>query len=117
MEYRTHFAAVRQRPGLYGLSGSFGQFAAYLNGVDDGSDGRALAGFREWLAVRLGRGNNLAWSGLVLHLAFPGGWPGLRERLADPEQNAVAVVTLFELLDEFLAERAQPDGPATLMRT
>ena len=111
MDHRALFAAVRQRPSLYGLDGSFGQFTAYLSGVDAGTDGEALIGFREWLVVRLGDGDNLTWSGLALQLAFPGGWPGLRDRLADPEQNAVAVSTLFELLDEFLAERAKPDGP------
>ncbi|MFB9238253.1 hypothetical protein ACFFWC_22300 [Plantactinospora siamensis] len=117
MDHREHFAAIRQRPGLYGLDGSFGQFSAYLAGFDAGTDGRALDGFREWLVGRLGTGDNLAWTGLVLHLAFPGGWPRLRERLTDPAQNAVAVSTLFELLADFLAEREQPDRPAAISPT
>jgi hypothetical protein len=114
VDYRTLFAEISRRPGLYGLDGSFEQFAAFVSGVDAGNDWQLLTGFREWLIVRLGDGNNLAWSGLVLRLAFPDGWPGLRDRLKDPEQNRVASETLFQLLDEFLARRAAHDEPAAI---
>src|SRR5690349_12307950 len=59
VDLRTHVAAVGKRPGMYGLDGSFGQFTAYLNGMDAGTDGRALAGFREWLVMRFDDGDNL----------------------------------------------------------
>jgi hypothetical protein len=114
VDYRTLFAEISRRPGLYGLDGSFGQFTAFVAGVDAGCDGQFLTGFREWLVVRLGEGDNLAWTGLVLRLAFPGGWPGLRDRLADPEQNPTACATLFRLLDEFLARRTNHGEPARI---
>lgn len=67
VDYQQLFVEVSKRPGMYGLDGSFGQFVAFLNGVDAGNDLQLLAGFPEWPIVRLGDGNNLAWSGLVLH--------------------------------------------------
>jgi hypothetical protein len=112
VDFRTRFAEISRRPGLYGLDGSFGQFTDYVEGVDAGCDGQFLTGFREWLVVRLGEGDNLAWPGLVLRLAFPDGWPGLRARLADPAQNTEACATLFRLLDEFLARRVRHGEPA-----
>ncbi|WP_433199358.1 hypothetical protein ACQP1G_06445 [Nocardia sp. CA-107356] len=90
---------------MYGLDGSFGQFVAFLSGVDAGNDWQLLTGFREWLVVRLGDGDNLVWSGLVLHLAFPDQQSGRRDLLANPEDNRVAVDKLLELLDEFLTRR------------
>jgi hypothetical protein len=112
VDYRTLFSEISRRSGLYGLDGSFEQFAAFISGVDAGNDWQLLTGFREWLIIRLGDGNNLTWPGLVLRLAFPGGWPGLRDRLKDPDQNRIASETLFRLLDEFLARRATPGEPA-----
>jgi hypothetical protein len=53
-------------------------------------------------------------SGLVLRLAFPGGWPGLRDSLKDPEHDRVASETLFQLLDEFLARHVAHDEPAAI---
>lgn len=107
MDYRQLFSGIGKRPGLYGLDGSFREFVAFLSGVDAGNDWQLLTGFREWLIVRLGFGDNLVWSGLVLHLAFPGQQSGLRDLMADPENNRIAVDRLFELLDEFLARRAE----------
>ncbi|WP_157978990.1 MULTISPECIES: hypothetical protein [Nocardia] len=107
MDYRQLFVEISKRPGIYGLDGSFGQFVAFLNGVDAGNDWRLLTGFREWLVVRLGDGNNLVWSGLVLHLAFPSQQSGWRELVADPQDNRIAVDMLFGLLDEFLTRRTE----------
>lgn len=112
MTYRTLFAEVRERPGLYGLDGSFREFCAFVTGADAGNDWQLLTGFRELLVVRVGTGNNLTWVGLVLRLAFPdaeSGWPGL---LTTPDGDRAAVATLFRLLDEFLERRAAPGEPA-----
>jgi hypothetical protein len=111
MEYRALFAQIHQRPGLYGLDGSYAQYCVFIYGVDTGNDGRLLTGFREWLIVRLGTGNNLVWRSLVLHLAFPGADAAGRDVTTDTDRNAVAVDTLFALLDEFLDRSRAHDGP------
>jgi len=103
VDYRTLFERVHSRPGLFGLDGSYGQFSAYVDGVDTGNAGRLLTGFREWLVTRLGDGDNLVWRGLVLRLAFPDASSIRPEVLSDVELNRTAVDALFALLDEFLA--------------
>jgi hypothetical protein len=115
MDYWELYANAARRPGLYGLDGSYGQFCAFLTGADAVADGLPLTGFREFLVVRLGDGNNLTWAGLVLRLAFPAartGWPDLART---PEGDRMAVRTLFRLLDEFLTTRADVDGPARIV--
>lgn len=80
--------------------------SAFVLGVDAGSSGGMLAGFREWLIVRLNHGNNLVWTALVRHPA-PGGFV----HPLTPEADAAAVATLFQLLDEFLEVRERHGGP------
>src|SRR5689334_22386721 len=87
VDYRTLFAEISRRAGPCGLDGSFEQFTTFVSGVDAGNDWQLLTGFREWLIVRLGYGNNLTWPGHVLWLAFPEDQPDLRSRLKDPDQN------------------------------
>lgn len=107
--YRDLLASVRQRPAMHGLDGSYATINAFVLGCDAGSFGGMLTGFREWLIVRLGNGNNLGWPALVRHLA-PGGWvPPLTA-----EADVAAVTTLFELLDEFMEKREHPDGLLTI---
>ena len=102
---RTFLANIHQRPGLYGLDGSFAQYCVFVDGVDHGTDRLLLDGFREWLVARAGKGGNLVWRALVLHLAFPGGDRPDRDPAESPEANRIAVDTLFGLLDEFLTRR------------
>ena len=110
MDYRKLLLEVHARPGMWGLDGSYGQFCVFLTGIDAGNDWQWLSGFREWLIVRADTGNNLAWSGLVLLLAFPDVDTGRRDLLTEPENNKRAVDTLFTALDEFLAQRAAHNG-------
>jgi hypothetical protein len=115
VDYWALFAEMGKRPGLYGLDGSYGQICAFLAGADAVTDGLPLTGFREFLVVRAGLGNNLTWQGLVLRLAFPAvatGWPALLQTV---DGNRTAVRTLFALLDEFLVTRAGVDGPARIV--
>lgn len=107
--YRDLLAAVRQRPTMHVLDASYATMSAFVLGCDAGSSGGMLTGFREWLIVRLGTGNNLAWTALIRHLT-PGG-------LVHPltaETDAAAVSTLFDLLDEFLEQRERRDGLLTI---
>jgi hypothetical protein len=110
VDYRKLFSDIHDRPGMWGLDGSFGQFCALITGIDAGNDWLWLTGFREWLVVRADTGNNLTWPGLVLRLAFPDVDAGRRELLAEPDNNKRAVDTLFTLLDTFLELRAGHGG-------
>jgi hypothetical protein len=82
------------------VDGSFDSVVTYVQGLDASTSWGMLTGFYEFLLLHLGEQSNLAWSGLVEWLAFPNGVP--RPRTAAEE--AVATATLFDLLDEFLAE-------------
>jgi hypothetical protein len=97
---------VRTRPGMLGLDRSFGQTAAFVNGLNEGQDGKFLIGFREWLVVRANLGADLAWEGLVDHIASPG--QVSRSRSADDDEHARDV--LLDLLSEFLAARERRQG-------
>jgi hypothetical protein len=112
VDYRKLLSDLQLRPGMFGLDGSFGQFCAFLTGVDAGHDWQFLTGFRELLVTRAGTGNNLTWAGLVVRLAFPDTGVRQHERLADPDGNSQAVATLFALLSEFLERRSEHGGPA-----
>jgi hypothetical protein len=99
MEYRKHFAAVRNRPGQVGIEDSWEAAVAYILGYDDGNAGGLLLGFEEWLIPKLGEGNNRAWPSLVTQIALPND--------ASPpfthEQDNTRRSVLFDLLDEFFA--------------
>ncbi|MFF3177981.1 hypothetical protein ACFVQ0_35780 [Streptomyces sp. NPDC057900] len=71
-----------------------------------------LTGFREWLVLRLNRGNDLSWPALVRHLA-PGGWI----HPLTPQADTETVITLHQLLSEFFLAREQADGLSTIFRT
>lgn len=95
----------RVRPSKLGLDGSFGEYVAFLNGLDMGAGGRVLEGFGEWVARRVGyEGWELVWPLLVLAEARVDrpaeAWHGL-----SAQEDARAVAELFELLDEFARVR------------
>jgi hypothetical protein len=103
--YRDLLTAVRQRPSMHGLDGTYATMTAFVLGCDAGSSGGMLTGFREWLVVRLDNGNNLSWPALIRHLA-PQGWT----HPLTPGADAEAVTALFDLLEEFLEQREQRDS-------
>ncbi|MGW7478645.1 hypothetical protein ACWGH8_08695 [Nonomuraea muscovyensis] len=112
MSEREYFALVAKRLGMYVRSSTLAGVEGFLDGYDQHAKrhgGPGLQGWREWLAARLGWGNNLVWGWLVRHIALPAGWD---ERELTPEDESRVIEVLFELLDEFLAERerleAQP---------
>lgn len=133
MKYRELFQQIRERPGMWGLDGSYGQFCAFLQGCDAGNAWSLLTGFREWLVVRFKeahRPDNVAWEGLILWLAFPECWRATSlwadssvavytlelpagTRTDPPETNdhaRRAVDLLFDLLDAFWVEKEQFRG-------
>ncbi len=105
---KTFLRHAGVRPWMFGLDGSFGEHVAFLNGLDTGAGGRVLDGFGAWLAGRRGReewDGDLVWPLLVLREAEIGAsadaWHGLAA-----EEDARAVIVLFELLSEFARDRA-----------
>jgi hypothetical protein len=114
-DFRELFRRVRARPGMW-LAGSdsYRTVSAFVLGIEYTHPDRPLDGFREFLVLRLGRGNNLVWTGLVLHLAFPGRDGGWGTVLDEPGADAVAIAALFDLLDEFLGRVAEPGAVAAI---
>lgn len=109
MGERELFATIGRRPGAFLGRADFHYAAAFLNGYGLGSARRGepvLDGWPEWLVGRRGRDCNHAWPGQVLHVALPAGWGNLWE--LPPEDEAHAIKQLFQLLDEFLAQRRDP---------
>jgi hypothetical protein len=106
MSEREYFANVGQRPGMFVGKISFHMLTAFLTGYDQHAlrhGGHGLAGWHEWLVARRSRDCNHAWPGQVLHIAIPGGWDSVWD--LPPEDENQAIKVLFELLDEFAAER------------
>ncbi|GAB2620254.1 hypothetical protein GCM10027168_60400 [Streptomyces capparidis] len=101
MDYRRLFSEIRKRPSAYGLDGTYKEYVAFVTGCDAGNEWGLLAGFPEWLAMKAGREANATWSSLVLAaVGLPPAPPP-----AGHKDEAKAVEALFDLLDEFLAER------------
>jgi len=101
---------------MYGLHETYAVYAAFLQGYDEAYEGGLLAGFREWLVVRLKTGSNLAWSVLVLYSAFPGIRPAEDALPAGSDAERAAIDTLFALLAEFDDIRGQHDGLRKIYR-
>ncbi|WP_223766011.1 hypothetical protein [Streptomyces huiliensis] len=111
MTEREYFACVGRRPGMYVGRPTFHALVAFLTGYDEHAvrhGGHGLAGWRDWLVTRRGRECEHAWPGQVLHIALPDGWGNLWELPPEDEERAIRV--LFELLDEFAAEREAEEG-------
>jgi hypothetical protein len=106
MDYRGLFGDVSRRPNSYGLDGSYGQAVAFVMGCDAGNEWGLLCGFREWLAMRIGYGANMAWPFLIreIHVA------------ADPGAGEEVITdVMFRLLDEFLQERSRGRGATDIL--
>ncbi|MEV7994509.1 hypothetical protein AB0O67_22105 [Streptomyces sp. NPDC086077] len=101
------FQLVRDRPGLYGLDGSYSNAVTFLIGFDMARSGGLLRGFTEWLIVRKGESSSFGWQALVLEEALPDvqryGWNKLKQ--LTPRQEKEAVNLLLTLLLEFIAVR------------
>ncbi|WP_331755917.1 hypothetical protein [Streptomyces sp. NBC_01643] len=111
MTEREYFASVGQRPGMFVGRASFHMLTAFLTGYGQHGlrhEGQGLAGWHEWLVVSRGHDCNHAWPGQVLHIALPNGWDDIWNLPPEDEQRAIKV--LFELLDDFAAEREAAQG-------
>lgn len=104
-DHRRVFSELRRTPGMFVWNVNYDSITGFIEGYDQAFQGGALLGFREWLVVRNDGGNNLAWVGLVLYLAFPGAADPYERMNESPEARDAALNMLFDLLDEFLAIR------------
>ncbi|AGP39168.1 hypothetical protein [Sorangium cellulosum] len=108
--HRELFDSVRRRTGMYFPEQTYFVVAAFVLGYDMAHAGGVLAGFREWLVLRLGMGSNLTWMMLVLHAAFPEESNPHDVVIASPTAQRQAIDILFDLIDEFHEVRAERDG-------
>lgn len=99
---------LERRVGMYTLSGTFGEVCAYLYGYDDGEGSHVLSSFHSWLVAREEVPPELAMPSVVLTSAFPDG-PGRDPASLTPDENKVAISTLFTLLHQYRLE--QPTNP------
>lgn len=95
---------------MYLLQETYAAMAAFVQGYDAAYEGGLLAGFREWLVVRLMIGSNLGWSALVLHAAFPDVQSPQDALRTKPDTERLAIDALFNLLAEFDEVRRQHEG-------
>lgn len=79
---------------------TFEKLVAYIEGLNSGTSGRLLDGFREYLMLRLNEDSNLWWPHLVVKTRIP----SASTRLSSPEDDRADVDAIFDVLDEFLAE-------------
>ena len=111
MSFPPVFAQVRQRPGMHLPAITYAGAASYVLGYDAATNYGLLLGFREWLIVRLGMGNNLAWTALAHELIQRQAQktkPTDSSHIAD--DDLLLVEGLFNVIEMFLRERDQPDG-------
>lgn len=104
------FEQVRQLTSMYLPDTTYYSAVAFVSGYDAACEGGVLEGFREWLVVRLGKGSNLGWPALVLHLAFPDAVSPQGEQSRSPENEHHAVETLFDLIGDYDKMRLARNG-------
>jgi len=102
MEFPELVRQLCQRPSMWVVPPHFSSVCAYISGFDHARDGGPLDGFREWLIVRLGSGNNLTWDGLVEMAIRPEADP-----IESPteDQEASRIQAMAVLFDEFFRIR------------
>ncbi|WP_460720073.1 hypothetical protein [Nocardia heshunensis] len=102
-EYLRQFAA---RPGIFIGFTSVRGVMCFLHGYDYAarrSGGPGLDGFRDWLLTNhLRRESSFTFDGLIKQIALPD-WDFITD--LTPEQEIHILEVLFDLLDQFLAER------------
>lgn len=109
MNYIELFRLVKLQTGMFLQGNSYNEAVAFILGCDAGNNWCLLHGFREWLVVRLGGPDNLAWPFLALQEAFPNE-PDPGVMLNSDLQNQYAKDVLFDLVVEFLTEQNEPNG-------
>jgi hypothetical protein len=86
----------------------FATVVAFIEGCNQANARTLLTGFQPWLVTRAGCLDNHVWWSIVAHLTEPVGPKAIGEM--EPDLEARAVSTLFDLLDEFLELHDEHDG-------
>jgi hypothetical protein len=97
---------MHRAPRMFVLSERYEVMVAFVCGSDAGTEGKLLAGFQEWVGGRLvGHPEaSVSWVKLIADSCAPEGRAGPPSELSGDCQ-AAANDKLFDLLDEFLAQR------------
>ncbi|MFI6920640.1 hypothetical protein ACIBIZ_11875 [Nonomuraea spiralis] len=110
MSEREYFATVRRLRGMFVAGGRLEGLVAFLEGYDQHArrhGGPGLQGWTEWLVARRGAASSLHWRAQVRHIALT----TLDGPDLPAEQEELVIDTLFDLLDEYLAERETASTP------
>ncbi|MEV0068691.1 hypothetical protein [Amycolatopsis sp. NPDC050768] len=105
MSEREYFAFFAKRTGMFIGRTTLSGTTAFMAGYDHAASrhgGPGLDGWREWLMANHEVSRNLVWQAQIEQIALPDRQGGT---VLTPEQEAHVLEVLFELLDEFLAER------------
>jgi hypothetical protein len=105
MSEREYFAQFARRIGMFIGRTTLSGATAFMVGYDQAArrhGGPGLAGWREWLMANHEVSDNLVWEAQIRQIAIPD-WKGALD--LTPEQETYVLKVLFDLFDEFLAER------------
>jgi hypothetical protein len=97
---------LRQHPGMYVPGRTYVAVSSFVAGYRWGAADESLRGFQSWLADRVGDRPELGWPTLVLCVLYPA------SQLPDPrtfsdEQDAEAIETLFDMLEDYFRSLSQ----------
>lgn len=102
------FEIVLTKPGMCLPVTNYDTAVSFILGANFACPCNCLEGFHEWLIPKLGIGNNLMWTELVLMLAFPN-CQSPRAALDKLDDHLPVLNFLHELLTEFWDVKKQ-DG-------
>lgn len=99
----------RKRPWMFVNPVNYSTAAAFLKGIDHATEGGFLAGFKEWLAMKVGGFDNHLWTGLIPYVVFPDDddpW----HKAQQTENQERMLACLFDCLEQYLEDRNQFGG-------
>lgn len=104
VDFRDLFQRVRRAPRMYLPGESYEAVVAFVSGCNTATDGRLLAGFQEWVSVRIPERPHVSasWAWIIAEEQSPGMLNKILRDLPD-ECNQAAIGRFFDLIDEFLA--------------
>lgn len=98
------YLLLKRRPGMYLMSGRYGELCAFLDGMDLCSGEQIMAGFRAWMINRGVIRPELSWWLLALEGMYSGDKPP-NPKFFSEEDDRRAVAKLFDILDAYLSQR------------
>jgi hypothetical protein len=102
-KFSEQYAIFKSRPGMYLMSGTYGEVCAFIDGMDLCSGEQVMGSFRLWMIDRGVIRPELSWWLLILGELYPGNRPP-NPKLFSTAENGLAISKLFELLDTYLSQ-------------